>query len=137
MRTIFTFCDGSCIPNPGNSTIGIHIVENNKTLKQLSLSLGPGTNNIAELNAVKFSLMILLELNLGDEINKIFTDSLYSIKILTDNKWKPKKNIELINEIKGLIKKFKDLNIDYVPGHKGEVFNEIVHSLAMEQQIKK
>lgn len=50
MLVIYT--DGSCFPNPGKMGIGLVIKRNGETIKEISDSVGRGTNNIAEYKAV-------------------------------------------------------------------------------------
>jgi len=53
MKKITIETDGSCRPNPGEMGIGIVIYrEDGKKLKEISESIGYGTNNIAEYEAV-------------------------------------------------------------------------------------
>ena len=46
------FFDGSCRGNPGPMAIGAVLMENGKNVKELSKSIGMGTNNIAEWRAL-------------------------------------------------------------------------------------
>ncbi len=119
------YTDGASSGNPGPSGIGVlFIYGENK--KKISRSIGMGTNNIAELTAIKVALE---ELKRYDLPVRIFSDSSYSIGLLTKN-WKPKKNQELAGEIKKLIKKFADLSFIKVKGHAGIKENEVADFLA-------
>ncbi|MCK5695712.1 MAG: ribonuclease HI [Desulfobacula sp.] len=119
------YTDGASSGNPGPSGIGIlFIYEENK--KKISRYIGKATNNIAELTAIKVALE---ELKRVDLPVRIFSDSSYAIGLLTKN-WKPKKNQELVNEIRALICKFFDLAFIKVKGHSGIKENEIADFLA-------
>jgi ribonuclease HI len=119
------YTDGASSGNPGPSGIGIlFIYGDNK--KEISEYIGMGTNNIAELTAIKRGLE---ELRRNDLPVRIFTDSSYSMGLLTQN-WKPKKNQALVYEIKTLMNKFSDLAFIKVKGHSGIKENEVADFLA-------
>lgn len=119
------YTDGASSGNPGPSGIGIlFIYGENK--KEISQYIGMTTNNIAELTAIKIALE---ELKRDDLPVRIFSDSSYSIGLLTKN-WKPKKNQALIYEIRTLMNKFQDLAFIKVKGHSGIKENEVVDFLA-------
>lgn len=124
-RVICVYTDGSCSGNPGPMGVGIYLTFG-KHRKRISKHIGDGTNNIAELTAI----LVGLE-NIKDSTKEIqiYTDSLYCIGIFTKN-WKPKKNIELINEIKEKLKEFQNLTFNKVKGHSGNEGNEIADKLA-------
>ncbi|WP_299979867.1 ribonuclease HI [Desulfobacula sp.] len=119
------YTDGASSGNPGPSGIGIlFIYGENK--KEISKYIGKATNNIAELTAIKVALA---ELKRVDLPVRIFSDSSYSIGLLTKN-WKPKKNQELVFEIRALMDKFCDLAFIKVKGHSGIKENEVADFLA-------
>ena len=60
---------------------------------------------------------------------KILTDSQLVVGIFSQN-WKARANLELVMEIRGLVKKFPQLNFGYVRGHNGNPGNELADSLA-------
>jgi ribonuclease HI len=119
------YTDGASSGNPGPSGVGIVFIHG-KNKKEISKYIGTATNNIAELTAIK---MALEELKRDDLPVCIFSDSSYSIGLLTKN-WKPKKNQTLIYEIRTLMKKFCDLTFIKVKGHSGIKENEVADFLA-------
>ncbi|MCP4021202.1 MAG: ribonuclease HI [Desulfobacteraceae bacterium] len=119
------YTDGASSGNPGPSGIGVLLIYQ-KNKKEISQSIGTATNNIAELTAIK---MALRELKRYDLPVRLFTDSSYCIGLLTKN-WKPKKNQDLVFEIKAMINKFEDLKIIKVKGHAGIKENEVADFLA-------
>ncbi len=121
--TIYT--DGASSGNPGPSGIGV-FMRYGKHEKEISRYIGNATNNIAELTAIETAL---LELKRTDLPIRIYTDSSYACGLLI-NGWKAKKNVLLINSIKKLITKFKDLKIIKVKGHSGISGNEKADQLA-------
>ena len=73
--------------------------------------------------------MALEELKRKDLPVCIFSDSSYSIGLLTKG-WKPKKNKELVLEIRTLMKRFNNLTFIKVKGHAGIKENEVADFLA-------
>ncbi|MBC2714485.1 MAG: ribonuclease HI [Desulfobacteraceae bacterium] len=121
--TIYT--DGASSGNPGPSGIGVFMRYGNHK-REISRYIGNSTNNIAELTAIETAL---LELKRTDLPIRIYTDSSYACGLLI-NGWKAKKNISLVNSIKKLMTKFKDLKIIKVKGHSGISGNEKADQLA-------
>lgn len=119
------YTDGASSGNPGPAGIGALLMFGDKE-KRISEYIGQGTNNIAELTAIKVALE---ELKRYDLPVRIYSDSSYSIGLLTKG-WKPKKNQELVSDIKDIMKKFTDLAFIKVKGHAGIKENEIADYLA-------
>jgi ribonuclease HI len=61
----------------------------------------------------------------------VYTDSQYSIGVLTRG-WKAKANVELVERVRGVITRFPDLELHYVPGHAGVALNERADALAVQ-----
>lgn len=133
-KIVNVYCDGACSGNPGPAGAGI-VIDHDGITREIGIYLGYATNNIAELESIKYALVILLDLRIEDPIH-ILTDSQYSINILTNEKWEAKKNVVLIEEVKHLVQKFKNVNFSYVAGHKGHMKNERANTLAVSA-IKK
>ncbi|MBF0229361.1 MAG: ribonuclease HI [Desulfamplus sp.] len=127
--TIYT--DGASSGNPGSGGIGVFL-KYREHEKEISESIGHTTNNIAELTAIKRAL---LELKRYDLPVRLYTDSSYALGILT-KRWKATKNQELVEEIRNIIGKFKDIRFIKTKGHAGVVGNEKADALAT-QAIKK
>lgn len=119
------YTDGASSGNPGPAGIGVLLIYG-ENKKEISTYIGPATNNIAELTAIKTGLE---ELKRFDLPVRVFSDSSYSIGLLT-KEWKPKKNQSLVFEIKQLMGKFSDLAFIKVKGHSGIKENEVVDFLA-------
>jgi len=124
---IQVWTDGACTGNPGPAGLGAVIIDGSER-RELSEFLGEGTNNIAELTAILRGLQ-----EVKDRARPVFvyTDSEYSIGVLTKN-WKPKKNIELIGEIRQLCRAFPQLHFVKVAGHAGIPLNERTDELARD-----
>jgi ribonuclease HI len=126
------YTDGASSGNPGPAGIGVVLIYG-ENKREISKYIGDGTNNIAELTAIKVGLE---ELKRVDLPVRVFSDSSYSIGLLTKN-WKPTKNQELVQEIKTLMRKFPDLDFIKVKGHSGIKENEVADFLATSAIKKK
>lgn len=129
-ETTLVFTDGACTGNPGPAGSGAVVRRPDGTRAERHLALGQGTNNIAELSAIGLALDLLDEAGVAaDAPVVIFTDSDYSNGVLTRG-WKAKANVELIAGLKARLRKWKALDIQWVPGHAGVPENERADELA-------
>jgi ribonuclease HI len=124
---IQVWADGACTGNPGPAGLGVVLLDGTDK-KELSEYLGEGTNNIAELTAI---LRGLEEVKDRKRPVYVYTDSQYSIGLLT-KPWKPKKNLELVAELRALCREFPNLHFVKVAGHAGIPLNERVDELARQ-----
>lgn len=130
---VHIYVDGACLGNPGPMGAGIVCLQSVKGFiptQEKSLFLGRGTNNIAELMAV------LIALELVDSYKKqckvvIHTDSAYAIGVLNKN-FKARANIQLIEQLKSVIKSFQHVSFVKVLGHSGIKENERCDVLAKQ-----
>lgn len=124
-NAIHVWTDGACTGNPGPAGLGVVIIDGAER-KELSEYLGEGTNNIAELTAILRGLQTI-----GDRTRPVivYSDSQYSIGLLTQN-WKAKKNVELVQELRELLREFRDIRFVKVAAHSGIPLNERVDELA-------
>ena len=131
---IIVYTDGGASPNPGPCGIGIVILDRGER-REISEYLGDGTNNIAELTAVLRGLESIAP---GERSRPVLlhTDSEYSIGVLSLG-WKPKKNIELISELRQLMVHFPRLRLVKVPAHSGVPENERCDQLAKAAVIRR
>jgi ribonuclease HI len=128
---IEVYIDGSSKGNPGPGGAGIMIQDaaTKEIIGTLGIPLGHVTNNQAEFLALKHALLELQKRNLSEHSNKIFTDSQLVVGIFSQN-WKARANLELVTEIRDLLKEFPKLTFAYVRGHNGNQGNELADSLA-------
>jgi len=63
---------------------------------------------------------------------RVTTDSQYSIGVLSNPTWNPKKNKELSEQIKILAAQFNKVDYVWVKGHSGNTENDIVDNLAVK-----
>lgn len=124
-REVIIYTDGASSGNPGPAGIGAVMRYGGKT-KEISEFIGHATNNVAELKAVRAALWTMKRRDLPV---RLYTDSSY-VQGLLARGWKAKKNTELVEEIRNLIKQFKDIRIIKVRGHTGNTDNEQADSLA-------
>ena len=137
--TIYT--DGSAIPNNGSGESGAgFVIVSDAGHFGFSKHLGRGTNNIAELSAIKLALdRLYLKLSNNakpgwqDEIEvEIKADSQYAMNMV-GGEWslKPSSaNRELIKEGQESLLRFKNYKFTHVKGHSGNLYNEWADYLA-------
>ena len=127
------YIDGSSKGNPGPGGAGIVLTDasTQKILGTLGIPLGYVTNNQAEFLALKHALLELQRRGLSEHLNKILTDSQLIVGIFSQN-WRARANLDLVVEIRSLLKEFPQLTFAYVRGHNGNQGNELADSLAQE-----
>lgn len=117
--------DGACSGNPGPCGYGA-VIRDGFHYRELSQFLGYGTNNIAELMAIKVSLEAVED---RKRPVRLYTDSNYCIGVLSKG-WKAKANRKLILSIRELMKNFDDLKLHKVKGHSDHPLNDRADLLA-------
>jgi ribonuclease HI len=130
---IEVYIDGSSKGNPGPGGAGI-VIQDTATKEMIGIHgipLGYVTNNQAEFLALKHALIELKNQRLSSNSVNILTDSQLVGGIFSQN-WKARANLELVMEIRELLKEFPQLTFPYVRGHKGNQGNELADSLAQE-----
>lgn len=134
------FTDGSYRSSKNRMGIGVIWLKNGEKVYQYSKGIKGGTNNIAELSAIYVALR-----SIKNNINSlvIYSDSEYSIGCITNEAWKPKKNIQLIQTIKNQLietQKLVSTPIEFVHvrGHQKDTseftkWNNLVDNLAQAE----
>lgn len=130
---IEVYIDGSSKGNPGPGGAGIVIVNasTQEVLRAQGIPLGAVTNNQAEFLALKQAILELSRQGLSGHRIKILTDSQLVVGVFSQN-WKARANLELVIEIRGLLKDIPRLTFAYVRGHNGNLGNELADSLAQK-----
>ncbi len=130
---IEVYIDGSSKGNPGPGGAGIVIQGKaaQETLGIHGIPLGYVTNNQAEFLALKHALTELKTQRLYREPLNILTDSQLVVGIFSQN-WKARANLDLVVEIKAILREFPQVTFTYVRGHNGDPGNELADSLAQE-----
>lgn len=130
------YTDGSCRASKIGG-IGIVWLKNGKKVLEFSKRYDNTTNNQMELIAIYYALA-----SIKNNINslEIISDSQYSIGVLTNPNWNPKKNKELISRIKKQLLKTSNLVKEpikwtHVRGHKDNKYNNLADSLATNASL--
>lgn len=136
MREITFYVDGACSGNHQlgkQGAMGAGIVARAGAVeKAWGVPLGPGTNQRAELLAVKEALLRVKD---RDEASvTIYSDSQYAIGCLTQG-WKAKANTELVDEVRALTRECGRFRMVKVPGHAGHPENERANDLAVKAAL--
>lgn len=113
------FTDGSCRGNK-NGGIGIVWLKNGEKVFEYSKGFKDTTNNRMELLAIGYAL---LSIKKPIDSLEIVSDSEYALGCIFNEKWNPKKNIELITRIKKQLIKTQSLvknpiTYRHVEGHQ-------------------
>jgi ribonuclease HI len=122
------YTDGSCLKNPnGPGGWAVCFIEDDNEY-YLSGNNSCTTNNRMELTAIIEAISLV-----EDDIKecKIYTDSQLCINC-ANRKWKRKSNLDLW-EIYDKVSKNKKINFEWVKGHSGNKYNEIVDKLAFNE----
>ena len=125
-EVIQIWTDGACSGNPGPSGSGV-VYRDGTILRERAIPLGHGTNNIAELTAILEGLKMVADP--ATSPTDVMTDSAYCLGLLTKG-WKPKKNQDLVAELRQVASAFTDLHIVKVKAHNGVPDNERADELA-------
>jgi ribonuclease HI len=127
------YVDGACSGNHRegqNGRMGAGIVGvSGEREREWSIPLGPGTNQKAELLAVREALLKVRD-RPNTEVT-IYTDSQYAIGCFTGG-WKVKANGEIVAAILPLIRECAAFRMIKVPGHAGHPQNERANTLAVQ-----
>ena len=128
MISIYT--DGSCLKNPGNGGWAFCILFDDGIEIHDYGSQKDTTNNRMELTAIIEALKIVP----NKEKYVIFTDSMLCINCAT-GKWKRKMNLDLWEEFEK-VKDSKTIEFQWIKGHSGNKYNELVDKLALKEAKK-
>lgn len=129
------FTDGACPGNGQNRPcfMGAGIVgRSGPVTREWGIPLGPGTNQKAELLAVKAALEKVKDRSAAEIV--VYTDSAYAIGCLTQN-WKVKANAEIVASVRELIAECGRFEMEKVAGHAGVPENERADELAVRSAL--
>lgn len=133
------YTDGSSLSNPGFCGAAYIILKDDIKIKEASIPIGEGTNNIAELTATIHALHDIKLMNPKNVL--VFADSQYVVNGATKwykswqkNNWKSSTNKKVLNMTlwKELIFLIENMDVDFtwVKGHDDNEYNEQVDKLA-------
>lgn len=121
---MIAYTDGACLGNPGPMGIGFVLFENNKEIFKGSKSIGNGTNNIAEYNAVYFALLKALELGAKSLI--VRSDSLLVVKQLSGQyRIKEIHLRELKSKVESIIPKDFEIHFEHIPREENAIADKL------------
>ena len=149
-QEVTIYCDGGCVPNPGESGSGISVYKDGVLSELLYGLYEPmGTNNTAELGALYKSLQIAQEESQKGSGVEIKCDSMYAINCIATwavswerNGWKKKggeiKNLEIIQKAYKLYNTIKkDVKLSHIKAHAGYEGNELADRMTMYAREQK
>ena len=126
------YVDGSCRNNKVGG-IGIVWLKNGEKVLEYSNKYENTTNNQMELLAIYISLKSIVK---PVDSLTIISDSEYALGCVFNEKWNPKKNLKLIENIKKEVKRVSNLTtIEYkhIYGHQNQQnWNDYVDALAQK-----
>lgn len=135
--------DGSYRSSKDQGGIGVVWVKDDKIIKTYSRGFKGTTNNIMELTAIYVAIKSIKK---PIDSLEIVSDSEYSLGVIFNPKWKPKKNIELITKIKETLVECQKLvksSITYthIKGHgksdsEYSKYNDIADKLATNASLE-
>lgn len=138
MSKITVYTDGACSGNPGPGGWAALIIYGNE-----KISIYGGEENTTNNRMELLATIKAIEEVKGDESLEIYTDSKYVRDGITlwihkwkQNGWrtsdkKPVKNIDLWQHLDKIIVK-KSIQWQWVKGHSGDKYNDLVDKLAVE-----
>lgn len=133
---IDVFCDGSGTIAQGPACIGVVLFVDGESLVEASEHVGSGTNNVAELRAIRRA-MYLLEHTVGLAAPAtVCSDSAYALGIISDNAWFPNANAELVLACRNQLARFSALRLLHCDGHAGIFGNTVADWLAGEARAR-
>ena len=125
------FIDGGARGNPGPAGIGIVILKDNKTIKELSFYIGRTTNNISEYSALIAGLYYIEKNNISN-IN-IYSDSELLVRQI--NQEYKVRNPNLIKYYEEAMKYKHLFNIFHIRREKNKRA-DLLANLAMDDGLK-
>lgn len=126
---IYTDGSGTHVAD-GPACIGVVVFASSEVVLEASEHVGPGTNNVAELRAIRRGLFLAEQLGALDLPVTLYSDSEYSIGAITARSWELRANRELVEAIRRQVDRFAFLRFVHVDGHAGIFGNERADWLA-------
>ena len=135
MREVELFIDGACSGNPGESAVGVVIIENKKIIKEISQSIGQATNNIAEYTALIYGLQEALILR-ADKVS-VNTDSELLYQQINGRYKVKNANLKHLHaQIMHLLSGLKTFEIRHVPREQNKQADMLATQAIKKEQAK-
>lgn len=107
------YCDGASRSNPGEASVGISILKDNKEIDTIKKRIGIATNNVAEYLGLIEALEYCIEKNIMEVV--IYLDSLLVVQqVNLKYKVKSKKLQEYYNQAVDLKNQVNNIEINHV-----------------------
>ncbi len=134
-RELEIFVDGACSGNPGEAAIGVVVLENKNKIKEISKSIGPATNNIAEYTALIYALQEGLILK-ADQVT-VYTDSELVFNQVTGQYKIKNENLKLLlDQVQHLAQGFKRLDMKCIPREQNKDADQLATKAINKKQAK-
>ena len=129
------YTDGACSGNPGEAAIGVVIKKGGKEIWNLSRSIGPATNNIAEYLAVVYGLQQALILKAPEVL--IRTDSeLLARQCQGRYKVKDADIKKLFDQVQHLVTGFRSCTFEHIPRTQNSEADGLARKSIQREQAK-
>ncbi len=129
--TWVVFTDGACLDNPGPSAAAAVLSGPGGERKEASRFLGRGTNQRAELAALRLGLALLDQAGVPPGAPAVLcTDSRYAEGMAVLG-WKVRANVDLVEPLRAALAGRPGARIRWIAGHAGIDGNEQVDALAL------
>jgi len=138
------YTDGSSTGKVGEGGWGFVVLEDDRIVKESSGGADETTNNRMELQGVIEGLIFIKNKYPSNVFIRVYSDSQYVVKgiNLWYPKWKEKidrgkviKNQDLWIDLKGIVDLFDNIELLWVRGHDGNVYNEKCDYLAKQAKL--
>jgi len=133
---ILVFTDGSGTHIESDpACIGVAIFDKGTLVYECGEYVGAGTNNVAELRAVRRALRVLLD-RYGEHVcATVYCDSKYAIGCVTNASWDIQANEKLVQAIRDQYSELSNVEIVHIDGHAGIPGNEFADYLAWSARV--
>lgn len=133
---IIAYCDGSGTLPTGPACIGVTVFLDGAIAVEASAFLGLGTNNYAELIALRRAMFLLEQMFTVDQAARVCSDSAYALEMVQDPRRFPNANEAVVKAAREQYARFRYLEFVHVPGHSGVYGNELADWLAGEARTR-